>query len=79
MKTTVIATSLSAASAEEIVGRIGALDDTGHRITLTDGRTYTLAAIPGAPYFAGFDPDLRVGEKVRLFENGGVVTGFYPE
>lgn len=86
MKTMVIAaaaaalvTSLSTASAEEIIGRVRAVDDTGHQLTLTNGRTYTLGAIPAAPSYAGIDPDLHVGEKVRLFENGGVITGIYGE
>jgi len=86
MKATTIAAAaaalvmtLSSARAEEIVGRVRAVDDTGHAITLTNGRTYTLGAIPASPYFAGSDLDLHVGEKVRLFENGGVVTGVYAE
>jgi hypothetical protein len=71
--------TLSAAHADEIVGRISGLDDTAHRITLTNGHTYTLATLPGASYFAGFNDNLRVGEKVRLVEDGGVVTGIYAE
>jgi hypothetical protein len=69
----------SAAEAEEVTGRISGLDDTAHRITLTDGRTYALGAVPGAPYFATFNDNLRVGERVRLIENGGVVTGIYAQ
>jgi hypothetical protein len=67
--------SLSTAHAEQVAGRIAGLDDTAHRITLSNGRTYALGAIPGAPYFATFNDNLHVGEKVLLFEDGGVVTG----
>jgi hypothetical protein len=69
----------SAAWAEEVTGRISGLDDTAHRVTLSDGRTYALGSIPGAPYFAAFNDNLRIGEKVRLIENGGVVTGIYAQ
>jgi hypothetical protein len=69
----------SAAQAEEVTGRISGLDDTAHRITLSDGRTYALAAMSGAAYFAGFNDNLHVGEKVRLQEDGGIVTGIAPQ
>jgi hypothetical protein len=74
-----LAATLPAAHAEEVAGRIARLDDTAHRITLTNGDTYTLAAVPGAPYFAGFNDNLHVGEKVQLLENGGIVTGIRAE
>jgi hypothetical protein len=69
----------SAAWAQEFIGRISGLDDTAHRVTLSDGRTYALGSIPGASYFAAFNDNLRIGEKVRLIENGGVVTGIYAQ
>jgi predicted Rossmann fold nucleotide-binding protein DprA/Smf involved in DNA uptake len=45
-----LAAMASAAQAEEVTGRISGLDDTAHRITLSDGRTYALAAMSGAAY-----------------------------
>jgi hypothetical protein len=75
----VLLATASAAQAGEVTGRISGLDDSAHRITLSDGRTYALGSIPGAQYFAAFNDNLRVGEKVRLIENGGVVTGIYAQ
>jgi hypothetical protein len=73
-----LAAMVSAAHAAEVTGRISGIDDTAHRITLSDGHTYALAAMPGAAYFAGFNDNLHVGERVRLQENGGIVTGISP-
>lgn len=66
--------SVAAADAEEVKGRITGVDDTAHRVTLDNGHTYALATVSGAGYFAAFNDNFHVGEKVLLIQNGGVVT-----
>ncbi len=63
------------ANAAEVVGRTRTIDDADHRVVLTNGQAYTFEAIPGEPYFSGFDDGFTPGQKVRITHEGGTATG----
>ncbi len=68
----------SAVNAAEVTGRIKVIDDTDHRVILTNGQVFSFSSMPGEPNFATFDDGFRPGEKVRIIHNGGSATSITP-
>jgi hypothetical protein len=71
----VLLASVGFANAAEVTGRIKALDEADHLITLSNGQQYNLISDPGEPNLSSILDDFHVGERVQIIHNGSSASG----
>jgi len=67
--------SVGFANAAEVTGRIKALDEADHLVTLSNGHQYNLVSDPGEPNLTSILDGFHVGERVQIIHNGSSATG----